>query len=223
MAKVSIPGGDDVVVIGLGRFGGSVATSLARLGHEVLAIDRDGDLVQDWSDRLTHVVQVDSTSPEALRRLGVDGFKHAIVAIGEEVEASVLTVLALSEIGVPDIWAKARAERHGRILERTGAHHIVYPEAAMGERVAHMITGKIIDFMEFDDGFAIVKTVAPKQAVGRTLGSSEFRRKYGVTVVGVKRPQTDFTYATAETVVESGDILIVSGPTSKVELFAAID
>jgi trk system potassium uptake protein TrkA len=208
--------------MGLGRFGSSVALHLARLGHEVLAIDRREELVQNWSGQLAHVVQADTTDPVALRRLGVDQFQHAIVAIGNDIEASVLTVLALTEIGCKDIWAKALQERHGRILERTGAHHVLYPEAAMGERVAHLITGKVIDFIEFDDGFAIVKTAAPAEAFGQSLGSSGLRSRYGVTVVGVKRPGENFTYATAETVIEPGDLLIVSGKTEEVERFAAV-
>lgn len=222
MAKSDLPVTSDVVVIGLGRFGSSVALHLSQLGHDVLAIDRREELVQRWSDRLTYVVQADATDPAALRRLGVEQFQHAIVAIGEGVESSVLTVLALADLGVKDIWAKALQDRHGRILERTGAHHVLYPEAAMGERVAHMITGKVIDFMEFDDGFAIVKTCAPEEAFGLPLGQSGLRSKYGVTVVGLKRPGQDFTYATAETVVERGDLLIVSGKTDVVERFAAI-
>lgn len=222
MAKPALPASADVVVMGLGRFGSSVAVHLARLGHEVLAIDRREELVQRWSLELTHVVQADTTDPAALKRLGVDQFPHAVVAIGEDVEASVLTVLALTEIGCRDIWAKALQERHGRILERTGAHHVIYPEAAMGERVAHLITGKVIDFIEFDDGFAIVKTGAPAEAFGHSLGRSGLRSRYGVTVVGVKRPGEDFTYATAETVIEPGDLLIVSGQTDAVERFAAV-
>lgn len=222
MAKHSPAISNPVAVIGLGRFGSSVALSLSQLGHEVLALDKEGGLVQQWSDRLTHVVQADATDLEALKRLGVHEFRHAVVAIGDEIEASVLTVLALSELMVPDIWAKAQGERHGCILERTGAHHVVYPEAAMGERVAHLVTGKVIDFIEFDDGFAIVKTAAPPEAIGRTLSQSALRSKYGVTIVGVKRKQQDFTYATAETLVERGDILIVSGPTDMVEKFAAV-
>jgi trk system potassium uptake protein TrkA len=222
LARKAVPTSADVVVMGLGRFGSSVALSLSRLGHEVLAIDRREELVQRWSNELTHVVQADTTDPLALRRLGVDQFQHAIVAIGEDVEASVLTVLALTEIGCKDIWAKALQDRHGRILERTGAHHVIYPEAAMGERVAHLITGKVIDFIEFDDGFAIVKTRAPAEAFGLPLGQSGLRTNYGVTVVGVKRLGEDFTYATAETVVEEGDLLIVSGRTEQVERFAAI-
>ena len=211
-----------VVIIGLGRFGSAVAQSLISLGHDVLAMDESEDLVQSWAGRLTHVVEADSSNVEVLRRLGVQDYHHAVVAIGSDIEASVLTVLALSELGVPDIWAKAVNERHGRILDRTGAHHVVYPEAAMGERVAHLVTGKMIDFIEFDDGFAIVKTRAPQEAAGRTLRESALRSKHGITVVGVKRARTDFTYATPDTMIESGDLLIISGPTKLAEKFAAL-
>jgi trk system potassium uptake protein TrkA len=210
------------VVVGLGRFGGAVAESLTRLGHEVLAIEENLSLVQAWSDRLTHVVQADSSNIEALRQLGVADFQHAVVGIGSDIEASVLTVLALTELGVPDIWAKAVTTNHGKILEKTGAHHVVYPEAAMGERVAHLVTGKMIDFIEFDDDFAIVKTRPPREAVGKTLAESQLRSRHGVTVVGVKRPREDFTYAKPDTLVVEGDLLIVSGPTQKVERFAAL-
>ena len=214
--------GDNVVVIGLGRFGGQVAESLIRLGHEVLGVDESPKLVQQWADRLTHVVQADSTDNEALRQIGVPDFNRAVVGIGTDIEASVLTVLALAEVGVRDIWAKATSAKHGRILERTGAHHVVYPEAAMGERVAHLVTGKMIDFIEFDDGFAIVKTLAPREAWEKTLSESALRSRYGVTVVGVKRKHADFTYARPDTIVEPGDILIVSGATELVERFAAL-
>ena len=221
--KPAAPSPGSVLVIGLGRFGGAVADSLVRLGHEVLAIDEDGAIVQSWASRLTHVVQADSTNSDALSRLGVAEFDKAVVAIGTDIEASLMTVLALSELGVPDIWAKALSAKHGRLLERTGAHHVIYPEVAMGERVAHLVTGQMIDFIEFDDGFAIVKTRAPKESFNRTLAESALRSKYGVTVVGVKRPRTDFTYARPETVIQPGDLLIVSGSTSLVERFAALE
>lgn len=221
MANPFVSERTDIVVIGLGRFGSAVAMSLTRLGHQVLAIEEQPERVQLYSEQLAHVVQADATDPHALRRLGVDSFAHAIVAIGTDLEASVLTVLALSEVGVKDIWAKALQERHGRIVERTGAHHVIYPEAAMGERVAHMVTGKIIDFIEFEDNFAIVKTAAPDEAIGRSLGESALRSKYGVTIVGVKRKGEDFTYATAETRIEEGDLLIVAGKTRSCEHFAA--
>ena len=221
--RSAAPSPGSVLVIGLGRFGGAVADSLVRLGHEVLAIDEDGTIVQSWASRLTHVVQADSTNSDALSRLGVAEFDKAVVAIGTDIEASLMTVLALSELGVPDIWAKALSAKHGRLLERTGAHHVIYPEVAMGERVAHLVTGQMIDFIEFDDGFAIVKTRAPKESLNKTLAESALRSKYGVTVVGVKRPKTDFTYARPETVIQPGDLLIVSGATDLVERFAALD
>lgn len=222
MAKSSKIKSDSVVVIGLGRFGSAVAESLLRLGHEVFGIDENPEIVQRWSNRLTHVVQADTTDSDVLRQLGLADFRHAVVGIGSDIEASVLTVLALEELGIADIWAKAATIKHGRILERTGAHHVVYPEAAMGERVAHLVTGKMIEFIEFEDGFAIAKTSAPTEASGRTLAESALRSKYGVTVVGIKRAKADFEHALPSTVVEPGDLLIVSGPTKHVEAFAAL-
>lgn len=208
-----------VVVIGLGRFGTAVAQSLVRLGQEVLAVDEDARLVQRWSDELTHVVQADSTDDEALRQIGVANFDRAVVAIGTDIEASVLTVLALAEAGVPDIWAKAITRKHGQILERVGAHHVVYPEFSMGERVAHMLTGGMTDYIEFDDEFSIARTHAPRETWEQTLAESTPRIRHGVTVVGVKRHGEDFTYARPETSISRHDQLIVSGPTTKVETF----
>jgi trk system potassium uptake protein len=214
-------GEDGVVVIGLGRYGGQVAASLVRIGHDVLGIDEDQRIVQSWSDRLTHVVQADSTDEEALRQIGVPEFSRAVVGIGTDIEASVLTVLALTEIGITEIWAKAITVKHGKILSAVGANHVIYPEATMGDRVAHLITSKMIDFIEFDDGFAIVKTRAPADAVGRTLADSALRTRYGVTVVGVKQTGQDFTYARPETVVPPNATLIVAGTIDQVERFSA--
>ncbi|GAA0805596.1 potassium channel family protein [Spirilliplanes yamanashiensis] len=213
---------DNVVVIGLGRFGGAVAKSLLDLGHEVLGIDENQEIVQDWGDRLTHVAAADSTDEDALRQLGVPDFTRAVVGIGSNIEASVLTVVALTELGVGDITAKASSSKHGKILRSIGVHHVVYPEQAMGERVAHLITGKMLDFIEFDDGFAIAKVRAPRDAAGRSLADVGLRTHYGVTVVGVKRPGADFEYARPETVVPRGCTLIVAGPTASVERFAAV-
>ena len=211
-----------VLVVGLGRFGTAVARSLVRLNREVLVVDEDAELVERFSDEFTHVVQADATDEEALRQLGVGNFDRAVVAIGADIEASVLTVLALSEAGIQDIWAKAITRKHGQILERVGAHHVVYPESAMGERVAHMVTGSMLDYIEFDDGFAIARTSAPTMTWDKTLGESSPRTHYWITVVGVKRPGEDFTYARPETRVERRDQLIVSGPTSKVEKFCSL-
>jgi trk system potassium uptake protein TrkA len=177
--------------------------------------------VQDWSERLTHVVEADATDTDAMRQLGVQDFSRAVVGIGTNLETSVLTVLTLSEIGVTEVWAKATSAKHGKILSQVGARHVIFPEAEMGERVAHLITGRMLDYIEFDDGFAIAKVRAPNEAVGRTLADIGLRSKWGVTVVGTKLPGDDFTYAKPETVVPPGCILIVAGDTTKVEKFAA--
>jgi trk system potassium uptake protein TrkA len=220
--KTKAPTADEnVVVIGLGRFGGQVAESLTRLGHEVLGVDDDAKLVQQWSDRLTHVVQADATDEDVLRQIGVSEFSRAVVGIGTDIEASVLTVLALTEVGIRDIWAKAISAKHGKILRSVGAHHVIYPEATMGERVAHLITSRMLDFIELDDDFAIAKTRAPREAAGRTLADVGLRTRYGVTVVGVKAQGADLVYATPETVVPRNAVLIVAGTTEQVQRFAA--
>lgn len=216
------PASTTVLVVGLGRFGSACATSLVAAGSEVLAIDNDPVLVQRMADQLTHVMVADSTDEEALRQLGVESIEKAIVGIGSDIEASIMTVLALAQLGVEEIWAKAITKQHGLILERIGAHHVLYPERAMGERVAHAVSGSMIDYFEFEDGFSIARTSAPKMSWGRPLSESVIRSKFNVTVVGVKRRSADFTYAQPETVVLEGDELIVSGQTRLVEQFCQL-
>ena len=216
------PSADSVMVVGLGRFGSSVASSLVQMGHEVLAVEGNAQRVQDWAEELTHVVHADATDDEALRQLGAGDFPRAVVAIGRNLEASILTVTALLDLGVPDVWAKALSRPHGVILTRIGAHHGVYPEFEMGRRVAHQVTGRMIDFMAVEGGYAFGETRAPADLVGRPLGETQVRRRYGVTVVSIKRLGADFTYAAADTVVEAGDLLIVAGRAEDVERFAGI-
>lgn len=222
MAEKAESGTSPVLVIGLGRFGTSVALSLVRLGHEVLAVDERPEIVQRFAGDFTHVVAADSTDTEALRQIDAGQFNRAVVGIGSDIEASVLTVLSLVELGVGEVWAKAVNAKHARILERVGAAHVVLPESAMGERVAHLVTGTMSDFMEFHDGFAIARTRTPKVANGKTLAECALRSRYGVTVVGVKASGEDFVYARPETLIEPTDELIVSGPTDKVETFCAL-
>lgn len=211
---------NQIVVIGLGRFGSSLAAELVRRGSEVLALDSRPNVVQRYADELTHTAVADSTDPESLRQLGVHQFKRAVVAIGTELEASILTTSLLADFGIPHIWAKATSRQHGRILERVGAHHVVLPEHEMGERVAHLVNGRMLDYIELAEHYALIKTHAPAEAVGNTLGELKLRSKYGVTVVGIKRPGEDFTYATADTTVDQQDMLIVAGTTTQVEAFA---
>ncbi|WP_132878419.1 potassium channel family protein [Tamaricihabitans halophyticus] len=207
------------MVIGLGRFGGALALELAERGSEVLALDADSRLVQQYADDLTYTAIADTTDVETLRQLGVPDFHRAVVAIGD-LEASILTTSLLVDFEVPHIWAKAVSAEHARILRRIGAHHVVQPEHDMGERVAHLVTGRMLDYIEFEDDYAIVKTLAPAEAANLPLSESNLRVKYGITVVGIKRPGEGFTYATPETVLHRNDILIVSGRSGDVEKFA---
>lgn len=209
-----------IVVLGLGRFGSSLALELMRHGWEVVGIDSHAQVVQNYADQLTHAAIANTTDERALRQLGVHDFAHAVVGIGTDLEAGILTTALLADLGVPNIWAKAVNRQHARILERVGAHHVVLPEHEMGERVAHLVTGHILNFIEFEDDYVIVKTRAPEEAFDRTLADAALRSKYGITVVSIKRPGEDFTYATADTTVYAGDILIVAGKARNVEVFA---
>ncbi|MGO1226159.1 potassium channel family protein [Brachybacterium sp. AOP42-C2-15] len=211
---------EGVLVIGLGRFGASIALTLEKLGTEVLAIDTDEGLVQKYSGQLTHVVRADATQPEVLEQVGAGDFSIAVVGVGTTIEASVLIAANLVDLGKPVIWAKAISAAHGRILQRIGAHHVVYPEADAGKRVAHLVNGRLMDFIEFDDDFAIVKMRPPHEVQGMTLAESDIRKRHGVTVVGVKSPGKDFTYAVPETMVAAHDLLIVSGRTGLIEKFS---
>jgi trk system potassium uptake protein TrkA len=209
-------------VIGLGRFGGGLAATLVGMGHEVLGIDADARIVQELSGVLTHVVEADSTSEEALRQLGVQDISTAIVAIGTDLEASILTTGVLVDLGVKRIVAKAVTEPHGRILTRIGAHKVVFPERDMGIRVGHSLAGSILDYFELDPGFALVESTAPRELVGKTLAAAEVRKRYGVTVVCIKPAGGSFTYATPDTVVQEGDVLVVAGEKPRAESFGEL-
>jgi trk system potassium uptake protein TrkA len=209
-------------VIGLGRFGAATAGQLDRLEREVLAVDADEGLVQKWSERVTHAVQADARSIDALRQIGAQEFSIAVVAVGSSIEASVLITANLVDLKIPQIWAKAISQSHGKILSRIGANHVIYPEAEAGERVAHLVSGRMIDFIEFDDDFALVKMYPPKPIRGIPLAESQVRRKFGITVVGVKSPGKDFTYAAPETVISNHDLIIVSGNSGDIEKFASL-
>lgn len=213
---------DSVVVIGLGRFGRALARELMQCGTEVLGIDVDEQIVQELSADLTHTVQADSTSEAALRQLAVAEFDRAVVAIGTNVEASLLTASLLQNLGVKNIWCKAISEPHGQILEQLGIGHVVYPEVEMGRRLAHLVKGRMLDFIQFEPDYAMVKTVPPKLLLGKPLSETGVRREHGVTVVGVKRPGAGFTHATGETVLVPGDTVIVSGLPRDVERFSGL-
>ena len=212
-----------VVVIGLGRFGRSLALELMEDGQvDVLGIDNDPGLVEELAGSLTHAVVADSTKEEALRQLSVHEFDRAVVGIGTNLEASILTVSVLLQFGIRNVWAKAISESHARILTQLGAHKVIRPEHEMGLRVAHLVRGRMLDYIEFDDGFAMVKTTPPAPIVGKSLGQAKLRSTYRVTVVAHHSPGSGFTYATPETVLSADDVIIVSGQIRDVEAFSAL-
>ena len=217
-----IPHDAPVLIIGLGRFGAATAGQLDRLGREVLVVDESAALVQKWSERVTHAVQADARSIDALRQIGAQEFSIAVVAVGSSIEASVLITANLVDLKIPQIWAKAISQSHGKILSRIGANHVIYPEAEAGTRVAHLVSGRMLDFIEFDDDFAIVKMYPPKPIHGKTLTESALRKKFGLTVVGVKSPGKEFTYATPDTIISNHDLIIVSGTSGAIEKFASL-
>jgi len=213
---------DDILLIGLGRFGQALAETLTNLGHEVLAVDSDARVCQSTSQKLAHVVQADATSADALRQIGAQQFRSAVVAIGNDVQASILAVYALVDLGIPRIWAKAITAQHGAILQRVGAHRVVFPERDMGVRVAHTMIGRTIDYVELDDEFVLIETTVPRELAGQGIGQSTVRSRYGVSILCVKRPGGKFTYATQDTVLNLGDLVVVFGKTRDAEQFAAL-
>ncbi len=209
-----------VLMIGLGRFGSAIAATLDRLGQDVLAVERSPELVAQWSGRIP-LVEADATNPTALEQLGARDFPVAVVGVGSSLEASVLITGNLVDLGTPQIWAKAVSAAHGRILQRIGAHHVVFPESDAGNRVAHLVSGKLLDYIEVEDGFTIVKMRPPREVQGFTLAQSKILDRYGVNVMGVKSPGVEFVYAKPETRISRNDLLIVSGHAELLERFAA--
>lgn len=213
---------DSVAVIGLGRFGSALALELMRAGTEVLGIDLDEELVQSLNGELTQVVRADSTRVEVLSQLAIDEFDRVVVAIGGDISASILTCSVLLSMKIPVIWAKAVDDRHGQILEQLGVHHVIYPEKDMGRRVAHLVRGAALDYIEVAPGYALVKAPAPEQIQGVALGQTNIRRSHGVTIAAYQHADQAWTNADNATVLESGDTILVVGRTKDAEAFAQL-
>lgn len=205
-----------VVVLGLGRFGRALATELENSGVEVLCVDSDRDVVRELSTQFDHIVHADATNPEALRQLGVDEASRVIIAIGSHVEASVLAASAVVTMGVPDVWAKASKESHATLLAQIGVNHIVRPEIDMGKRVAHLIRNEVEDYLEFTHGFSVAAATPPARLLGKTVGEVN-AKKTGLEIIAVQRGEGNFRTARDEDTLESGDLIILAGPTSRLE------
>ncbi|PZE21211.1 TrkA family potassium uptake protein [Paenibacillus xerothermodurans] len=199
-------------VIGMGRFGTSVAKTLSGLGFEVLAIDSSEQRTQEVASIVTHVVQADSTDEDALRALGLRNFDVVVVAIGEDIQASILTTIILKEIGAPKVVVKAQDELHGKVVRKVGADKVIYPERDMGQRVAHhLISSNIIDYIELSDDHSIVEIKATRSMVGKSLRQLDIRAKYGCNVMGIKSGAHIDIAPHAEDLIQANDVLIVVG------------
>ncbi|MCL2802670.1 MAG: TrkA family potassium uptake protein [Micrococcales bacterium] len=218
-AEAQVPTDGAVLVIGLGRFGSRLALTVERLGRDVLVAESDPEVIRRWSGRLP-MVQADCTNPDALEQLGARDFPVAVVGVGTQLETSILITSNLVDLELRQVWAKAVSSEHARILRRIGAHQVILPEADAGERVAHLVSGRLLDYIEFEDGFTVVKMHPPKETIGFTLAQSQIQKKYGVHVIGVKSPGHDFEYATSQTRISPQDLLIVSGDTTLLDRFA---
>ncbi len=200
-------------VIGLGRFGTSIARTLYNLGQEVLAIDTSEERLKYVVDEVTHSVLADTTDASVLKNIGIANFDVVIVAIGENVQANIMTTLLLKELGVKYVVAKALTKMQGRVLEKVGADRVVFPERDMGKRVAHnLVATNLVDYIELAQGFRIIEVVASKEMIGKTLQHLNLRAKHGVNILLIKRASGEAIFSPgAEDQVQTGDILVMAG------------
>lgn len=206
------------IVLGLGRFGASLAQHLCRMGHEVLAVDSDERLVSDAAPYVTQAVQADATDEAALAQLGVSGFDAAIVAIGSNTRDSILVTVLCKEAGVPLVIAKAVDELHAKVLRKVGADRVVFPERDMGQRVARTLdTPNILELMELNGDYRIAELLAPEKWCGRTLMDVNVRRNHGLSVIGIRRGDEFIASPGADMQLDVGDILLVLGRTKDIE------
>lgn len=207
-----------MAVIGLGRFGVAMAEELTASGVEVLAIDTDPDVVQQYDGQFAHVVRADASNIEALFQLGVQDFPNAVVAIGQDLAASILVASALIKLDGPEIWAKASTSQQGEILTQMGIRHVFHPEQDMGRRAAHLLTHSLSDYFDLGHGFAMATAEVPANMDGRSIAELKVRRVHGVTVVGVRVGPQEWVPAKPDTVLRQGQTVLVAGMSHKLDL-----
>ena len=206
------------VVIGLGRFGQTLARQLCMLGAEVLAIDVHQELVQQVADDVTHAVVGDAQDKDVLRALGVRDFDCAVVAIGSNLAASVLTVMNLQELEVPYIICKAHDETHSRVLEKLGVNKVVIPEQENATRLARSLNShNVLDYIELSEDYGILELPAPKGWIGRTLKELNIRAKLGVNIIAVESGEKTNVSPSADYLVLEGDIMVILGDNYSLE------
>ena len=207
-------------VIGLGRFGGSICRTLTDEGMEVLAIDQNEERVNEYSMIASHAVVGDTTDEAVLKSLGIRNFDHVVVAIGDDIQSSILTTLILKELGVGRITAKAQNDYHGKVLRKIGADYVVHPERDMGKRIAHnMASGNIVDYLEISDEHSIVEIAANEKLAGHTIMDLDIRKKYGLNIVAIKRGDSIIVSPQAVETIYLNDVLVVIGNDQEIDRF----
>lgn len=205
-------------VIGLGRFGSSLAMTLSRMGYDVLAVDTNEEKVNNIKDMVTHAVQVDAMDEQALKSLGMRNFDVVIVAIGQDIQSNILVTVMLKEMGIKKVVSKAVTELHGKVLERVGADKVIFPERDMGARLAQALVSKnIMDQINLSPDYSIIELMAPDDITGKTLAEGALRVKHGVTVLAIRRGNDVIISPGAKHVVQSGDVLVVVGRNDKLK------
>ncbi|EMR07664.1 Ktr system potassium uptake protein A [Bhargavaea cecembensis DSE10] len=202
----------EFVVVGLGRFGGSICRELVEQGADVLAIDQDPERVDEFASIATQAVVADTTDEQALVSLGIRNFEHVIVAIGEDIQSSILTTLILKELGVEKITVKAQNDYHAKVLQKIGADQVVHPERDMGIRIANnMISNNILDYLELSEEHSIMEIKANEMLAGHSILDLDIRARYGINIVAIKRGEDVVVSPMAEEPIREGDILIIIG------------
>jgi len=209
-------------VIGLGRFGSSLSRELVNLGYEVLGIDVNVERVDDMSRELTHTIAADCTDDEVLRSIGIRNFDCVVVAIGNDIQASILTAILLKDLGVKTVVAKALSELHGKVLQKIGVDRIIYPERDMGIRVAHQLASpNLLDYIELSKDYTIAELLVPKRMCGQSLNDLNPRAKFGCSVVAINKKQGVIVAPTAADRLEEGDMMVIIGKNDGIERFEA--
>lgn len=207
-------------VIGLGRFGSSLAKELAKQGYEVLGIDKNEEKVDEISDILTHAVVADCNDEEVLKSIGIRNFDCVVVAIGDDIQASILTSILLKDLGVKKVVAKALTELHGKVLEKLGVDRVVYPERDMGIRVAHqLVSPNLLDYIELSNEYTIAELAVSKKIAGRTLKELDPRAQFGCSIVAIHRRNEVIIAPAADHVVQEAEVMVVIGKNEQIEDF----
>lgn len=208
------------VVIGLGRFGVSIAKTLYVTGNDVLVIDKDGDVIDEMADYCTHAVQMDATDESALKSLGVRNFDVAVVTIGSNIQSSIMVSLLMKELGVNKIIAKGHSELHAKVLYKIGVDRVVLPEKDMGVRIAHnLISDNILDFIELSSEYSVMEIKPNTDWIGKSLKELSLRSKYGLNVIAIKIKETVNVSPHADDIIEEDSIIVAIGSSKDLNRF----